>query len=140
MTKKFSVLEVAQGKAPRLEKQVERAGDRFMAQMGFTSIHFSQARATMQTPGIPDRKYYNIERGVSCWWEAKAEDGEQSEPQHRFQRMTEACGEVYLLGTEGVLARWCQDGCPEADSFLGMARDDSFLPQRYAPERFRWSG
>jgi hypothetical protein len=82
----------------------------------------------MQTPGIADRKYVNPGRGVACWWEAKHEDGEQSEDQFRFQQQVEACGEDYLLGTTDALAGWCQDGCPDQDMILvqgsGLLKDD----------------
>ncbi len=126
----YTPLEIAQGKMPRLEKAVERAGDRFMQDMGFTAVRFSQARATMQLPGIPDRKYYNPERGRACWWEAKAEDGTQTSQQYSFQVMAGACDEVYLLGTEEVLVAWCQAGCPR----LYDTRTD----EQFRPMKFRW--
>lgn len=90
----------------RSEKDEEKAGDELMDLYGFKSIHFSQARASHQTEGIPDRKYYHVGRKLTLWWEAKAADGEQSKVQREFQEMCEACGEVYLLGTVDVLAVW----------------------------------
>lgn len=87
-------------------KVVVPKGDELMALHGFRSIHFSQARATMQTPGIPDRKYYHRGRRLACWWEAKAEGGVQSEAQRQFQLDAEACGEVYLLGGVEALVQW----------------------------------
>jgi hypothetical protein len=88
------------------EKQEEAWGDKLMEEYGFISIHFSQARASRQTPGIPDRKYYNIDRKLTLWWEAKAGDGRQSRVQREFQAMAEACGETYILGTHLDLAGW----------------------------------
>lgn len=120
------------------EKQVEAGGDRFMADLGFDSIHFSQARASNQTPGIPDRKYFNTERGVACWWEAKAERGKQSKEQYRFQQQCEACAEVYLLGTAEVLAEWAMQKFPEktyfewADTLRDVLQPKQF---RYNPPR-----
>lgn len=100
------------------EKLVEHRGDQLMRAHGFTVIRFSQARKTMQTPGIPDRRYYrpgrvdNVlagpSRGLAPWWEAKAEDGEQSPAQREFQELVEACGETYLLGTDAVLRVWLE--------------------------------
>lgn len=87
----------------RPEKVVEHAGDLFMQALGFEIIRFSMARATMQTPGIPDRRYYSPRRKLALWWEAKAANGHQSAFQTAFQRMCEACGEIYLVGTEDVL-------------------------------------
>jgi hypothetical protein len=135
--KNLSVLEIAQGRLARSERHdIEPAGDRFMAQMGFTSIHLSQSRATQQTPGISDRRYYNTFRRVKCWWEAKSENGKQTEAEWKFQQLVEACGEVYLLGTEQVLADWCRVGCPSGDvictNHLSQLRD---LLQ---PKNFRW--
>lgn len=133
--KNLTTLDVALGKLPRSErKDVEPAGDRFMAQLGFTSIHFSQSRATMQTPGISDRKYCNPVRGKACWWEAKAEDGRQTKAEHDFQKLVESCGEVYLLGTEEVLAAWCQDGCP---TFSSTHAPGDML-DRFRPQQFRY--
>jgi hypothetical protein len=142
----FSVLEIAQGKMPRLEKQVEHAGDRFMVgQMGFKSIHFSQPRATMQTPGISDRRYYNTTRRVSAWWEAKGEDGRQTKAEWEFQQIVEACGEVYLLGTEEVLAAWCHMRCPSQEQIENSRRWVAegrpgilFDVDALQPERFRY--
>jgi hypothetical protein len=88
------------------EKEVERMGDRLMSQYGFEVVRFSQARATQQTEGIPDRRYYHRARRLAVWWEAKSETGKQRVAQRKFQLMCEACGEVYLLGTHEVLAAW----------------------------------
>lgn len=95
------------------EKKVEAAGDELMKLFGFTPIRFSQARATMQTRGIPDRRYYlsvpasYVERPHATyvsfaqhrvvWWEAKA-GTKQSAAQKNFQELVESCGETYLLG------------------------------------------
>lgn len=102
----LTVLEIAQGLLPVGEDKEETAGDRFMGDLGYISIHFSQARASNQTPGIPDRKYYHVERRETLWWEAKAADGKQRKAQRVFQVMAERCGEVYVLGTAAVLAAW----------------------------------
>jgi hypothetical protein len=104
--KERTVLEIAQGKLPPTEKQEQGWGDRFMHDLDFTSIHFSQARASQQTPGIPDRKYYSPFLGLTFWWEAKAEDGKQSEDQRKYQIMCQKCGELYVLGTAAVLGAW----------------------------------
>jgi len=78
------------------EKQVEAACDRLMAALGFTSIHFSQTRATRQTPGIPDRKYYRDR--LTFWLEVKRPGGKQSQYQRDFQKMCTRAGETYVLG------------------------------------------
>lgn len=77
-----------------------------MTALGFTAVRFSQARATRQTPGIPDRRYYSPERRAAVWWEAKTEIGRASAFQVAFRAMCEACGEEYVMGTEDALIDW----------------------------------
>lgn len=99
------------------EKQEEHAGDKLMVSLGFTPIRFSQPRATKQTPGIPDRRYYLSPRlrvrfedsrhALSVWWEAKAEGGKQSAHQKAFQALVESCGEEYVVGPLSALVAWC---------------------------------
>lgn len=93
-----SVRELAMRPPVRREKDEERLGDQFMAALCYEAVRFSQPRNTMQSPGIPDRKYYNVARGWTLWWEAKAANGKQSAAQRRFQSMAEACGEAYVCG------------------------------------------
>lgn len=90
----------------RTEKQVEAAGDRAMRLLGFAAIRFSQPRATMQTSGIPDRRYYHGGRKLALWWEAKKAGGRQSPSQIVFQAVAESCGELYCVGTDDDLARF----------------------------------
>jgi hypothetical protein len=89
------------------EKQVETSGDRLMESLGFTAIRFSQPRNTMQTRGIPDRRYYKAgERAV--WWEAKRPHGSKhSVYQKAFQELVESCGEDYVVGELDRLEDWC---------------------------------
>lgn len=91
---------------PVLEKDHERKGDELMATYGFTVIRFSQARATMQTEGIPDRLYCSPTRGLAFWWEAKREDGKQRAAQKEFQETVTAAGQVYFCGTFPELQAW----------------------------------
>lgn len=90
------------------EKQVEARGDRLMATLGFDIVRLSQPRASMVTPGLPDRRYYHRARKIAVWFEAKREGGKQSFFQQDFQAMAEACGETYLVGTDDVLVAWCR--------------------------------
>lgn len=95
---------------PFREKDIENAGDRLMAALGFTIWRLSQARPTRQSLGLPDRKYCDRERGVACWWEAKRETGRghgQSPAQRDFQLDVEACGEFYVVGALDALEGWC---------------------------------
>lgn len=85
---------------------MEATGDLIMKSLGFDSYHFSQSRATMQTPGIPDRKYFSRERRAAVWWEAKTAIGHPSAFQVAFRANCEACGEEYVLGTDDALVDW----------------------------------
>ena len=80
------------------EKDVERRCDSLMSQLCWNVVRFSQPRHTMQSAGIPDRKYYNVARGLTLWFECKKPGGTQSLAQKQFQQMCEACGETYVLG------------------------------------------
>ena len=92
------LLAVARQVRVRSEKDEERLGDDFMARLGYDVIRLSQARASRQTLGVPDRRYYHTGRGLSLWWEAKRAGGKQRPEQAWFQRTAEACGEVYVSG------------------------------------------
>lgn len=90
----------------RVEKLHEHAGDKQMAALGFEVAKFSHPGRTKQTPGIPDRKYYHRARRLTLWWEAKSATGRQRPDQRNFQEMAEACGEIYVLGTDRDLFAW----------------------------------
>jgi len=72
----------------------------------FFIVRYSQARATQQTPGIPDRRYYSPRNRMAVWWEAKTVIGRPSAFQVAFRRICEACGEAYVIGTDDALAEW----------------------------------
>ena len=72
----------------------------------FKIVRLSQSRATMQTPGIPDRRYYMPKRRMAVWWEAKTAIGRPSAFQVAFRATCEACGEEYVLGTDEALTDW----------------------------------
>jgi hypothetical protein len=80
------------------EKAVEARIDQLCALAGCTAIRFSQARATMQTPGVPDRLYFAPEHGLAFWVEAKAPKGRQSTAQATFEALSSLCRVPYVLG------------------------------------------
>jgi hypothetical protein len=88
------------------EKRVEHLGDKVMASVGFEIVRFSQPRNTMQTQGIPDRRYYHPTKKLALWWEAKKEGGKQSLAQQDFQSMVQNVGEAYVCGTDDALVAW----------------------------------
>lgn len=90
------------------EKDVELAGDRLMATLGFTIWKLSQPRATMQTSGWPDRFYVHRDKRVAVFWEAKRPGGKQRESQRVFEADVSSCGFEYVWGTSDALVTWAK--------------------------------
>lgn len=90
----------------KLEDEIQQAGYKLLRALGFEVVHLSQKRASKQTPGVADSKFYHRVRRLSFWWEAKMERGVQSPAQREFQTMAEACGEHYVVGGLGILRTW----------------------------------
>ena len=97
------------------EKQVESQCDQLMKSLGWSVIRFSQPRNTMQTLGIPDRRYYPPDTGdraipiYAFWMEVKREGGKQSPHQAKFQAVCEAAGDNYVLGGVAELVKYLND-------------------------------
>jgi hypothetical protein len=89
------------GLAP-LEKDELTLCDEMMKGMGWTVVRTARRggrgvnRTSMVSKGLPDRKYYR--NTDTFWFEAKAEDGRQSDAQKAFQEMCERAGELYVIG------------------------------------------
>jgi hypothetical protein len=97
---------MAKRRAPvRSEKAEEQLCDDLVARIAGRDavVRFSQARATMQTLGIPDRRYRV--HGVAFWFEVKAEDGKLTTAQHAFLLAEIECGNVASCGTLDELIR-----------------------------------
>jgi hypothetical protein len=91
----------------RLEKEVVARADKQLRALGFRVINTSQPRhAKYITPGVPDRFYFHRARGLGFAWEAKTATGEQSPAQRDFQEDMDACGWLYVLGTDVDLFAW----------------------------------
>lgn len=100
------LLRIATRRHVRSEKAEERLCDNLMAKLGFTVVRFSQARATNQTLGIPDRRYRNTTIGRAFWWEVKAANGKLSEQQFLFLRGEQGVGDSAGCGTLDDLLEW----------------------------------
>lgn len=83
---------------PVLEKDETRLADRAAELLGFVSVHFSQARASKQTPGIPDRLYLHPGHGIALWAELKRAGGKVSPQQERFHGWLRDCGHAVVVG------------------------------------------
>jgi hypothetical protein len=97
-----------------LEKTEEHWGDQFMELHGYTVIRISQTRATMQTCGIPDRKYFHPVWGHALWWEVKRQKhGRVSGAQFAFALLAKACGEEHVIGPFDALRRYMEQRLPD---------------------------
>jgi len=76
----------------RLEKEIEHEIDLAMTDAGFHVVRFSQARASQQTPGIPDRLYLLPSSGVALWVEVKRARGKVSPAQKELHELLRASG------------------------------------------------
>ena len=93
----------------RPEKAEVRDADRMAQLLGFRGVHFSQPRASKQTPGIPDRLYLHPATGVAVWWEAKAEKGRLSVAQEQMHADLRECGQAVVVGTAAMIIRALQE-------------------------------
>lgn len=80
------------------EKQVQAAVMRLYTLAGCAVYNLSQARATNQTPGLPDLYVFHPATGAAWWHEVKKPGGRPSPAQREFQARCAACGVAYLLG------------------------------------------
>ena len=93
------------------EKQVQAAVVRLYTLAGCAVYNLSQARATMQSPGLPDLYVFHADTGTAWWHEVKRPGGKPSPAQLEFQARCAACGVPYLLG-----------GLEEAEARVRMIR------------------
>ncbi|MDK1102522.1 MAG: hypothetical protein QGD93_02695 [Actinomycetota bacterium] len=77
----------------RLEDQIQEAGRKALALLGFTVYSFSQGRKTRQTEGIADT--YVAGWGRTTWAEWKTVNGIQSDDQVAFEKIVTANGAEY---------------------------------------------
>ena len=77
----------------RLEDQIQEAGRKALALLGFTVYSFSQGRKTRQTEGIADT--YVAGWGRTTWAEWKTVNGIQSDAQIAFEEIVKANGAEY---------------------------------------------
>lgn len=101
-----SLLAIAQRPHIRSEKAEEQLCDNFVAAGGGRQrvVRFSQPRNTMQTLGIPDRRYRIA--GLCFWWECKAENGRLSDEQVFFLEAELEYGNPVGVGTLEDLMRY----------------------------------
>ena len=74
------------------EKRVQNAIKRALNQLGFFVSDFSQPRASMQTPGIPDLYACHPGWQMSLWIEVKANKGKLTTAQAFWHEMAEGSG------------------------------------------------
>ena len=78
------------------ERQEESRCDELIEKLGGDVVRFSQARATHQTYGIPDRRYRVY--GVAFWWEVKLPGAQYYEDQYAFACAEYRAGQIIGVG------------------------------------------
>ena len=110
-----------------LEKHVQTLVRGMFHARGFVTYNLSQARATKQTPGLPDFWFAHPTRGIAGWWETKRprRSGRGCEPlrpeQARFRDECLAAGVHHGWG-----------GVDEAAAFLTQLGFPVYTGQRPA--------
>ena len=80
------------------EKSIQHWCAQTFRAAGCLVYNLSQARASKQTPGLPDLWVFVPRRGTAFWFETKSPRGVQSEAQAAFQASCEGCGIRYVMG------------------------------------------
>ena len=98
------------------EKRAQGHVVKNLRMLGFFVSSFSQARASKQTPGIPDLFVCHARYGVSLWIEMKAPGKEKnlSAAQAVWHREARAAGQTVIVAssTADVLAELQRMGVP----------------------------
>lgn len=80
------------------EKSIQHWCAQMFKAAGCLVYSLSQARASKQSPGLPDLYVLVPRRATAFWFETKSAKGRQSEAQAAFQKACEACGVRYVMG------------------------------------------
>lgn len=74
------------------EKEVDRAVTRDLRALGCEVVNLSQARASKQTPGVPDKLALHAGWGLAVWVELKSAAGTTSPAQDAMHASLRAAG------------------------------------------------
>jgi hypothetical protein len=94
------------GGLPDTEKRIQQRIMLLLRAAGFRVFNLSQARATNQSPGLPDLLLMHPVLGVEATFEVKAPKGRVSAPQQEFSDLREKCGRRHLIGGYDVVETW----------------------------------
>ena len=96
-------------RADVLEKAEQNAVRKMAIAVGFRVYWLSQARASKQTPGLPDLWFANAQRAIAGWWETKRQKGgKRSTAQEEFALQCLAARIPYGFGDRFEFARWLE--------------------------------
>ncbi len=98
-------------KKPPLENAEDSYCRKTYRTVGCSVVTFSQPRRTKQTPGIADLLVFDARSGTFWWHEVKRQQGEewlkvghgQTPEQEVFQKLVEAFGMTYILGSREAM-------------------------------------
>lgn len=117
------------------EKQEMALADKAAKLLGFVVVNFSQARASKQTPGIPDRLYLHEGRGAAFWFECKREGGRVSVAQRRLHEALGRAGHTVCVGTSELAIRELERIVADRSPLGSVLRVMAAGPLRNRPER-----
>lgn len=81
-----------------LEKDVQRKVCQLYEAAGAVVYNLSQARASKQSPGLPDLWVFHEPRELSFWHEVKRPAGSRTDAQERFLALCAATATRYVCG------------------------------------------
>ncbi len=113
-----------------LEKREQHEIVKRLRVCGFVVYWLSQARASKQTPGLPDLWFVHRSEPIAGWFEAKRQVGGRLSPaQQEFRAHCDRTGIRHLVGDRYFAERWLVD--------VGLATLEAamLVPVRPSPSR-----
>lgn len=94
------------GTITETEKRIQQKIMTLLRLVGFRVWNLSQARATNQSPGLPDVFAMHPTLCVEVTIEVKTPKGRASEPQREFAELRRRCARPHLIGGMDVVEGW----------------------------------
>ncbi|HET8777957.1 MAG TPA: hypothetical protein VFN76_09890 [Candidatus Limnocylindria bacterium] len=89
------------------EKKEQEEVIKVFGAISFACYRISQPRATKQTPGLPDLRFFRDDIGLAVEWETKRQlGGEHTEAQVEYAAHCKACGIPHGSGDRYDAKRW----------------------------------
>lgn len=105
---------IGRGEEKRPEKAIQREIKDALEVLGFFVSDFSQPRATLQTPGIPDLFATHPRWRLTLWIEVKRPGARATPAQREWHQVAREAGNVVMVahGVQEVIDRLVELGAP----------------------------